>query len=450
MPSGNLQLAYTNNQDVHITGNPQITFFKAVFKRHTNFAIESVDQTIVGDINYGRKFKVILKHTGDLLHQVYLVVDTKGTSTLGANSTYMNWVNNTAHALIDKITFSIGDTIIDEHDGVWLDIMSELNDPSHEDWPLLNKHAAKIGYLQSKTALVKNKLFIPLQFWFCRNPGMAFPIISLDRNQVDIVIEFTFRNFKSLINCDGSTSSITNIMPDVNVFADYIFLEEDERRMFVNSDQEYLIEQVQQLGGCGSYQNVKSVIDISHFNHPIKELVWVFRDKTAITENTVASNISNVDSTLNTDGSTFTQKNDFLNYDCSHGNNQVYIGGEAQYDHFSTMTLKLNGNDRFVERNSIYFRTVQPINYHGIFPYKKIYMFSFALRPSDQQPTGTLNFSAIDNATMVFNGIDTSNTVISVYAVGYNILRIIKSGSGREGGSWEAVGTGVAGLAYAD
>ena len=103
-----------------------------------------------------------------------------------------------------------------------------------------------------------------------------------------------------------------------------------------------------------------------------------------------------------------------MNYDCAHNNNQVYIGGEAQYDHFSNMKLNFNNNDRFVERNSIYFRTIQPINYHGVFPYKKIYMFSFALRPSDQQPTGTLNFSAIDNATLEFTGNSGNNSVISV------------------------------------
>ena len=205
--------------------------------------------------------------------------------------------------------------------------------------------------------------------------------------------------------------------------------------MFSESDQEYLIEQIQQLGGCGKYENAKPVLNISSFNHPVKELLWVFRDKTAITENTATSTLSNVNGSLNNEGSTFTQNNDFLNYDCSHSNNEVFIACEPQYDHFSNMTLKLNGNERFIERSSIYFRTVQPINYHGILPYKKIYMFSFALRPSDQQPTGTLNFSAITSADMIFNGINTSNTVISTYAVNYNVL-VVTGGS--------------AGLKYAD
>ena len=125
MPSGKLQLAYTNSQDVHLTGNPQITFFKSVFKRHTNFAIESIDQTIIGDLNYGKKFSVNLKKIGDLLHQIYIVIDTNSSSSLGSGCTFLNWVNNTAHSLIDKVQFLIGGNVIDQHDGVWLDIMSE-------------------------------------------------------------------------------------------------------------------------------------------------------------------------------------------------------------------------------------------------------------------------------------------------------------------------------------
>ena len=158
-----------------------------------------------------------------------------------------------------------------------------------------------------------------------------------------------------------------------------------------------------------------------------------------MTENTNLSNLQNVDASLNNEGSTFSNNNDILNYDCSNSDNIVYIGGEAQYDHFSNMTLLINSNERFSARNSTYFRTVQPINYHGILPYKKVYLYSFALRPSDQQPTGTLNFSAIDNATLKFDNVNSTNSNINVYALSYNILRIVKSG-----------GSGVAGLAYAD
>ena len=269
MPAGKQQLVYTNNQDIHLTGNPQITFFKAVFKRHTNFAIESIDQSVIGDPNYGKRFQVILSRQGDLLHQIYLVIDTKGTSTLGNNSTFINWVNNTAHTLIESVSFSIGETIIDQHDGVWLDIQSELNDPTHEDWPLLNKHAAKNGYLQSKTEFVQNKLFIPLQFWFCKNPGMALPLISIDSN-IQIKVDFKLRDFRSLVNCDGTTSSITEVPPNINVFADFIYLDDDEKRMFQESDQEYLIEQVQQLGGVGKFTPFRNNIDIHEFNHPLK------------------------------------------------------------------------------------------------------------------------------------------------------------------------------------
>ena len=141
---------------------------------------------------------------------------------------------------------------------------------------------------------------------------MALPLLSIDSN-IQIKVDFKLRNFNSLINCDGSTSSITEVAPNINVFADYIFLDDDEKRMFQESDQEYLIEQVQQLGGVGKYNSFKASIDISEFNHPVKELIWVCRNNTSLTENTSTSNLQNIDASSNNEGSTFTNNNDILN-----------------------------------------------------------------------------------------------------------------------------------------
>ena len=156
MPSSVMTLIERKSEhDVHLTGNPQITFFKAVFKRHTKFLIESIEHIPTGDLSYGGRFFTNLKRNGDLINQIYLVFELNSTSSKG-NSTYFNWVNNTAHSLIKEVSISIGEETIDSHDGVFLDILSELNDPTHEDWPLLNKHAAHNAYLQSSESLVPN------------------------------------------------------------------------------------------------------------------------------------------------------------------------------------------------------------------------------------------------------------------------------------------------------
>ena len=434
MPAGKMLLNRVttgeSGADSFLTGNPQITFFKAVFKRYTHYVIQTYKHQSGSEIGYGKTVSFNIGRYGSLLNQIFLEVNLCANSTFGNNINYVNCVNNTAHSLIKEVSVHINNELIEKHDGTFLDILSELNDRERQDWPLLNKHAAKDAYLTSNTELVNNRMYIPLQFWFCKNPGMALPLISME---MDLVIKIEFRSLAALVNADGltdvSTDSSNNL--EVSLYSEQIHLTPEEEHMFKENDQQYLITQVQKVeanvSGNGPFK-----LDLSSINHPIKQLIWVCRDATSSTENTLASNITNIDATENIEGSAFSHKNDFMNYDCASSTNSRYLYGERQFEHFSKARIHAGnaGIPYMDDMDAVYYRTIQPINHYGIYPYKKIYMYSFCLRPADDQPTGTMNFSMMDNTEKYIQFTDFavgsgSSTTITLYAIGYNVIQVL-------------------------
>ena len=306
MGGGLMQLVAYGAQDVYLTGNPQITFWKVVYRRHTNFAMESIEQTFNGQVDFGRKVTCTISRNGDLIHRVYLQVtlpevtvpDTSCMST-SQNSTrsgtaasgqcYFRWVNYVGHALIKSVEVEIGGQRIDKHYGDWLNIWNELTqEPGHQvgyDNMVGNTLALTGAGLTHTDATT---LYIPLQFWFCRNPGLALPLIALQYHEVKINLEFRPKDETYLVN-DGccvqncatgtGTTSCGNqciCVPPLeyaSLFVDYVYLDTDERRRFAQVSHEYLIEQLQ-FTGDESVQSTNVKIKLN-FNHPCKELVWV-------------------------------------------------------------------------------------------------------------------------------------------------------------------------------
>jgi hypothetical protein len=201
------------------------------------------------------------------------------------------------------------------------------------------------------------------------------------------------------------------VLGDTSLYVDYVYLDTDERRQFAQVQHEYLIEQLQ-FTGAESYSNsaVKSKLAL---NHPCKELVWVLQ---------LASNVA-------------TNVNRFADYTTAldaDGNAAVYQG----LDPLADAKLQLNGQDRFSVRNAAYFNVVQPYQHHTRCPATGIYVYSFALNPEQHQPSGTVNMSRIDNATLLLNlTTGVSPIQLRVYAVNYNVLRIM---------------AGMGGLAYSN
>ena len=452
MGGGLLQLVAYGAQDVYLTGNPQITFFKVVYRRHTNFAIEAIQQTFNGNPIYGSTVNCQISRNGDLINRMYLQVDVDKRAT-GVETTATTYVNYLGLRLIKSVVIEIGGQQIDKHYSDWLYIWNELSLP-------LGKRYAYDTMVGADKDIVSNAdttLYIPLEFWFCRNVGLALPLIALQYHEVKVKIDFESKDkcFCSDTGGPPVVSSINTEFPsdlkNVSLWVDYIFLDTDERRRFAQLSHEYLIEQLQ-FTGTESLSAGNNRIKLN-FNHPCKELVWVAK---------VAGNTKSVSRWYDyTDA-------DYLDGVLSSGP-QGRAGGGGQprtedtfqagtsphiigKNPFKDAILQLNGNDRFAIRKGAYFSYVQPYQHHTNIPANPgINVYSFALKPEDHQPSGTLNMSRIDTATLMVNV--TSSIIlppvgenptqprsatyegINIYAVNYNVLRIL---------------SGMGGLAYSN
>lgn len=367
MGGGLMQLVAYGAQDIYLSGNPQITFFKVVYRRHTNFSMESIEQTFNGFPNFGKKVTCPISRNGDLIHRIYLQAD------LGKAPSSVTWAG---HELVKSVEVEIGGQRIDKHYAEWLHIWNELTQTAGH-W---DGYKMMVGGNDNVTSASgdfrDNVVFIPLQFWFCRNPGLALPLIALQYHEVKINLEFG--------DASDVLGTTTGEMSSASLYVDYIYLDTDERRRFAQVSHEYLIEQLQFTGDETASSKIKL-----NFNHPCKELVWVEKaDGAAVGE---------------------------------------YV---TSYD---TAKLQLNGHERFSARVPQYFQLVQPYQHHERVPVNGsttggINVYSFALKPEEHQPSGTCNMSRIDNATLNLTGVDTSNSV-KVFAVNYNVLRVM-SGMG--------------------
>ena len=381
-----MQLVAYGAQDIYLTGNPQITFFKVVYRRHTNFSMEAIEQTWNGNSNGASgRCTATISRNGDLVNRMYLQVDATGTDT-GADNLGAGWITD--------IELEIGGQKIDKHTGLWMEVWAELTEPnptgatsaSNTNWVggTRFQKMSLMGGVNASGDQSNTTVFIPLQFWFCRNPGLALPLIALQYHEVKVILNHTFTN---------------SFGGDQKLVCDYIYLDTDERRRFAQVSHEYLIEQVQEgslTAGTG---------DIN-FNHPVKELVWTASTKLGAETAT----------SVPLDGN--------------------YI-------------LKLNGHDRFSTRDFRYFSRTQVWQHHsgaggldaettptdatvnGHFD-DSIGVYSFALKPEEHQPSGTCNFSRIDNARLESTGVAAIN---KIFAVNYNVLRIM---------------SGMGGLAYSN
>jgi len=277
------------------------------------------------------------------------------------------------------------------------------------------------------TATDHDRIFVPLQFWFCRNPGLALPLIALQYHEVKV--KMIFRNLNACVNCSSTTLALAGASTqDYILWADYIYLDTDERRRFAQVSHEYLIEQVQrETGAMSTSQKL-------NFNHPVKELIWTVQDDYCKVES--SDTTPQADATLNVPNSDQNEGNDYFNYSTVGTTSTVeFVNGQTSYEPFGTAKLQLNGHDRFAKRNASYFRTCQPLQAGHKVPSKHIYCYSFALKPEEHQPSGTCNFSRIDNANLVFTGDVATGSTLTIWAVNYNVLRIM---------------SGMGGLAYSN
>ena len=419
MGGGLIQLVSKGKSDTYITGNPEFSYFKSVYRRHTNFSIEAIQQTFK-NMGQGTKIFSTISREGDLLCKMWLDVklnrgDARATGTHPGR--YVNWTNNTGHALIKECEIEIGGKSINKYTSQWLDIYNELYDHDEKELIGLNKHAAKNLYLTNGDPTNISqilKLYIPLHFWFTKNPGLALPMVSLSKHDVKLIINL--RETDKLLNTSEELI-FTPTSPVIDLWCDYIFLDKEEQMRFVSEKKAYLIEQVQ-VNELKMQQRNQL-----HFYHPIKELFWINQNNHVKLE----KNLSSINAALNKPGD-LQNSNDYFNYQSTELSDKEHIYGYDIYEAFKTAKLEMNNIDRFDPRDASYFRICQPIQNKHRIPTKKIYNYSFALNPEEHQPSGTCNFSKLDEVYLTFTSNQNyENQTLSVYAINYNVL-IISSG----------------------
>ena len=579
-----LQIVAYGAQDVYLTSNPQITFWKVTYRRYTNFAIESIEQTFNGQADFGRRVQCTISRNGDLAYRTYLQVtlpeinQLMGIASVAAgmgNGVYARWLDFPGEQLIAQVEVEIGGQRIDRQYGDWMHIWNQLTmtseqergyfkmignttqltfitDPSFAEVDGPCDSLAPRQVCAPRNALPETTLYVPLQFWFCTNPGLALPLIALQYHEVKINLDirpideclWAVTTLSCSTTTDGKTTNFKAGTPvpaaiaynqslvAASLYVDYVFLDTDERRRFAQQPHEYLISQLQFTGdeSVGSSSNKIKL----NFNHPVKELIWVvqpdqnvdycsslvcdsmlfkvlgaqpfnytdaidalpnaihafggpnavagkneyidqqglFNDAGAVDYSLApgqtgywsgpgnAANVPNFGgpghvpadlATSGLDAQTMAQLASLA--DQSHNDNSgvsdagTFVLCETSLDMHCwglnpvvTAKLQLNGQDRFSEREGSYFSWVQPYQAHTRSPDEGINVYAFALRPEEHQPSGTCNFSRIDNATLqlVLSNATVEGTKtakVRVYATNYNVLRIM---------------SGMGGLAYSN
>ena len=520
MGGGLMQLVAYGAQDIYLTGNPQITFFKVVYRRHTNFSMEAIQQTLEGDTDLGKTVSCTISRNGDLVYKMYLEhsfhYDHPGDSDGPDDCTGMR--ERYGHSLIKECSIDIGGQMIDRHPALWHRVYSDLTEVNPTGYFGGNVTDLSTGHIKIQgtgtlSQLMTNNtyslnanlheqdffggahtngnpggpnmvngvlytdeganggvvghIFLPLNFWFTKNPGLALPLIALQYHEVKVSMTFEHEDKMIYTVNDNSNNGIVgeydrhtnNHETTFKLWADYIYLDTDERRRFAQVSHEYLIEQLQYQ--TNTISSPTTSIDLI-FNHPIKELIWCSKSIGVNGRNNTLGNISK--KTKGREDPTTSE----VSLDQMGGN----------------WKIKLNGHDRFKERDSKYFTRSQVWQHHsgyGALQTRGIYalgfagftnashilgpdasitkeiggdsiaVYSFALKPEEHQPSGTCNFSRIDSAQLIGRDLKIGTSVtkshtpvslssvnvceLTIFAVNYNVLRIM---------------SGMGGLAYSN
>ena len=573
MGGGLMQLVAYGAQDVYLTGNPQITFWKVTYRRHTNFAMESIEQTFNGQADFGRRVTCTISRNGDLAYRTYLQVTlpeiNQSMKAAQDDGVWARWLDFPGEQMISQVEVEIGGQRIDRQYGDWMHIWNQLTlsseqqrgyykmvgnttqltficDPSFAavDGPCAS--GAPVQVCEPRNALPETTLYVPFQFWYCRNPGLALPLIALQYHEVKINLDIRPIDeclwAVNTLNCTaGARNSVKSVTPynqslvAASLYVDYVFLDTDERRRMAQNPHEYLIEQLQFTGdeSVGSSSNKIKL----NLNHPCKELIWIVQPDANVDycaslncdtllyktlgaqpfnytdgidalpnaihafggANSIAATTgSYIDASglFNDPGAVDVTAAGWWNFNAAGGSQNGTTGGAAQsgFDNglginpstgtpyggsvnntgpqadgplvnsgvsdagtfvlaetsldlhcwgenpVVTAKLQLNGQDRFSEREGTYFDLVQPYQHHTRNPDTGINVYSFALRPEEHQPSGSCNFSRIDNATLQLvlsnaTVAGTNTAKVRVYATNYNVLRVM---------------SGMGGLAYSN
>lgn len=422
---GLLQLVSLGRQDIYLSGNPQTTFFKQVYRRYTNFSVETQRIPFETDPNFGKLVSLTIPRNGDLLSQLWFDIRLPRVDANGAQQSAgcsgvvtdgpidfqdttptFSWVNGIGYAMIDYVSIQIGQQEIDRHTGEWLFLWSRLSTP----YAKYQGFNTMIGYQENFTQQTQQgplQLLVPLNFWFCKNVGTALPLIALQSTPIRIYIKF--KNGYDMVYGNNLTAEPCVDIPnkpfisDITLWGDFIFLDVEERRRFVSSKHEYLIEQLQYVKRYSIPEKTTDIAVPLNFNHPLKEIVWVAQQ----------------DRMLST--------HEFFNF----GSRSITDTGITPLDLIDSAVIQFDGYDRFERQSAKYFRLMQTWQRHTAIPSDLnsfIYVYSFSLAPEAAQPQGSCNASRLDSIVLKLTmnaQVQPRPAGVTVYATNYNVLRIV-------------------------
>lgn len=473
MGGGLMQLVSSGEHSEYILGNPQITFFKSVYRRHTNFAIECVEQIINGKTiteNINTEGDVVISKSADLLNKIYVVCDQSGGAING-------------YELIDTVEIIIGGSLIDKQTSEWNKIWNELTIDENKSKGFKYMTGGYNSSGNPKTD--QSSIIFPLNFWFCRNIGSSLPLISLQYHDIKLKIKW---GINSQINRDGEDRG-----NNCQIWTDLIFLDQQERERFAKNEHEYLIDQLQIVDSSIESPSLK--FKMNSINYFVKEIIWVEGNtgNSKITNEKFTLLINGIERFGERDKEYFTLNQPFLHHTCipgynikendepimlsthlsvgtssldtansyNDGNTDISTGTDGSIIQIQTNSgvipkvgdllmiktssnagtqtgpsistvisvnndgtnIKLSSNAISVDSNfhvHIIGRRYNPKSRCSDYS-KNIYVYSFSLNPEEHQPSGICNFTRLDDVKLSVNSMV---TIDKIYAVNYNILKI--------------------------
>ena len=388
-----LQLVAVGAQDDYLTqnlsGNPQENYFKAKYHKHYNFAIETIEQTLNSKTVSNREQTATITRSGDLITNSYI---TLSKATFGFSE-------GDIFDMIDKVEVEIGSVLIDTHYGDWNAIWAELTTPGSKIDGYRNMLVENSGSVDNSSGLI----YYPLNFWFCRNPGLALPLISLQLHEVKINIKW------------GTIPINTN----AKLWIDYVFLDDELRKHYAGNSHEYLIEQVQRQSNNANSNSIRM-----YFNHPVKELIWV--------------------NSGSADGFSLGCQFAPIGNSGFSTNNGVYTPSTIDDD--SNIKITLNGHDRVSFKEAKYFKIIHPYQHHTRVPGPKrkilhfntcspstswsltsqaailytahCYMRILSVDLAVQTPAASSATASLVHGSSLSSGLTVSQTIVSSLALG--------------------------------
>ena len=421
MPSGLVILAAYNKEDQFLIGNPQISLFRSVYMHHSPFASEYRQIDFNSRVSFGQSSVTLdIPRDGDLLRKMWLRINVPDVSGY-------NWTNNLGHSLLKEVRLRAGEIILDRQNGEWMNAWGLLSVPESKKFGYNELVGREDTYsLDTDPSGIElsgaQELYVPLQFWFSRHDACAFPLISLQHQ--NLRLELDIRAIEELVI--PAPASCTERLPpyqlELKLIGEYIYLDREEKNWFVNQPQVYLIEQIQSDTAnefCGSVALIRKELP---FNGLLKEIIFLTRYRQRVRDNLLFF-YSSQNPTLSDGGSAYPATSTPGTTDGEHGD--IVLSARIQYDSY----------DIVPELPAKFFRVLQPYDRHTSTPNDFIYSYSWAIYPEKWQPSGHLNMFRSTNATLIVKKTDISlpfPTELNVYALVYNILKIDSGSCGLE------------------